>query len=109
MDPRQLFVDERLTGFCVYCGAAPESGDHCPSKVLLDEPFPPNLPVLDACADCNNHLSLDEQYIACLIETVICGSANPDDVSRPMNGPLSSQVDIGIWSASRMATLFAWC
>ncbi|MEK6320910.1 MAG: hypothetical protein AABN33_04420 [Acidobacteriota bacterium] len=83
MDPRQLFVDERLTGFCAYCGAAPESGDHCPSKVLLDEPFPPNLPVVDACADCNNHLSLDEQYVACLIETVICGSANPDDVSRP--------------------------
>lgn len=83
MDPRHLFVDERLTGFCVYCGASSESGDHCPSKVLLDEPFPPNLPVVDACADCNNRLSLDEQYVACLIEGVICGSANAEDVSRP--------------------------
>lgn len=68
---------------CVYCVAAPGSRDHCPSKVLLDEPFPPNLPVVDSCVDCNNRLSLDEQYVACLIETVICGSANADDVSRP--------------------------
>jgi hypothetical protein len=82
MDPRQLFVDERLTGLCVYCGAPPESRDHCPSKVLLDEPFPANLPVVGACVDCNNNFSLDEQYVACLIEAVICGSAHPDDVSR---------------------------
>lgn len=82
MDPRQLFVDERLTGLCVYCGGAPGSRDHCPSKVFLDEPFPPNLPVVEACVECNNNFSLDEQYVACLIETVICGSANPRDVSR---------------------------
>lgn len=81
MDPRQLFADERLRGFCVYCGGAPESRDHCPSKILLDEPFPLNLPVVEACNECNNNFSLDEQYVACLIETVICGSANANDVS----------------------------
>lgn len=82
MDPRKLFADERLTGFCVYCGSAPESRDHCPSKVLLDEPFPLNLPVVDACASCNGSFSLDEQYVACLIEVVLCGSVDPDRVSR---------------------------
>ncbi|MEN6578686.1 MAG: hypothetical protein ABFD90_20235 [Phycisphaerales bacterium] len=82
MDPRHLSIDERLTGRCVYCGAVPDSRDHCPSKVLLDEPFPANLPIVEACAECNNSFSLDEQYVACLIECVICGSVNPNDVSR---------------------------
>jgi hypothetical protein len=42
MDPRHLFIDERLTGRCVYCGGRPNTRDHCPSKVLLDEAFPAN-------------------------------------------------------------------
>jgi hypothetical protein len=82
MDPRRLFTDERLRGFCVYCGGAPESRDHCPSKVLLDEPFPLNLPVVEACRECNNNFSLDEQYVACLIEAVACGSTNANNISR---------------------------
>jgi len=84
MDPRHIFVDERLNvaGYCVYCGAKSESQDHCPSKVLLDEPYPLNLPVVEACVDCNNKFSLDEQYVACLIEAVICGSTRPEDVTR---------------------------
>lgn len=32
---------------------------------------------------CNNSFSLDEQYLACLIECAVCGSADPHDVSRP--------------------------
>lgn len=82
MDPRRLFTDERLTGRCVYCGGPPDTRDHCPSKVLLDEPFPANLGVVEACAECNESFSSHEQYVACLIETVICGSPEPDDVNR---------------------------
>lgn len=82
MDPQQLFVDERLTGLCVFCGAFPDSRDHCPSRVLLDEPLPPNLPVVEACASCNNSFSMDEQYLACLVESALCGSAEPEGVSR---------------------------
>jgi hypothetical protein len=82
MDPRKLFIDERLKGFCTYCGAAPESRDHVPSRVLLDEPFPANLPVVEACGSCNNSLSQDEEYVACLIECVICGTAEPTAVQR---------------------------
>ena len=37
MDPRHLFIDERHTGMCVYCGTHPDTRDHVPSKVLLDE------------------------------------------------------------------------
>jgi len=82
MDPRHLFIDERLTGRCVYCGGQPDTRDHCPSKVLLDEPFPANLGVVEACAECNDSFSSHEQYLACLIEAVICESAEPDDVNR---------------------------
>ncbi|SDH78925.1 hypothetical protein SAMN05216588_107194 [Pseudomonas flavescens] len=81
-DPRKLFVDKRLTGYCVYCGAEPTTRDHCPSKVLLDEPFPADLPVVPACAECNRSFSLDEQYLACFIECVICGTADPPGVKR---------------------------
>lgn len=85
MDPRHLFVDQRLTGFCVFCGAEPQNRDHCPSRVLLDEPLPTDLdlPVVDACESCNTSFSKDEQYVACLVECALCGSAEPTDVQRP--------------------------
>lgn len=81
-DRRKLFVDERLTGMCVFCGAKPSTRDHCPSKVLLDAPFPPNLPVVHACEACNQSFSMDEQFLACFVECVICGSTDPSSVQR---------------------------
>ena len=83
MDPRQLFIDERLTGTCVYCGSHPDTRDHVPSKVLLDEPYPPELPVVGACGKCNASFSLDEQYLACFLDCVIRGGAEASDLHRP--------------------------
>lgn len=82
MNPKHLFVDERLTGMCVYCGGPAETRDHVPSRVLLDEPYPPNLPVVEACASCNASFAKDEQYVACLVECVISGSVEPNGVRR---------------------------
>lgn len=82
MDPRHLFVDQRLTEMCVYCGGTPNTRDHVPSKVFLDEPLPPDLPVVDACEDCNNSFSIHEQYVACLLECVLSGSAELNEVER---------------------------
>jgi hypothetical protein len=82
MDPRKLFIDERLTGLCGFCGAGPDTRDHIPSRVLLDEPFPSNLPVVEACRTCNSGFSQDEEYVACLIECVICGTTEPDGLAR---------------------------
>jgi len=82
MDPRQLYADDRMLGACVYCGGPPETRDHIPSRVLLDEPFPDNLPVADCCETCNTGFSLDEQYLACFIDCVIAGSALPRNVVR---------------------------
>ncbi|GAB1394771.1 hypothetical protein MASR1M60_29350 [Rhodocyclaceae bacterium] len=50
--------------------------------MFLDFPLPENLPVVGACRDCNNGFSLDEEYLACLIDCVIAGSADPDKVGR---------------------------
>ena len=77
------YGDSRLTGFCVFCGGVSETRDHIPSKVFLDTPYPENLYFVPACLECNNSFSLDEEYLACLIECVACGSTSPDCVTRP--------------------------
>ena len=48
----------------------------------MDEPFPENLPVAPACLPCNNKASFDEEYLACLVECVICGTTDPAKVGR---------------------------
>lgn len=78
------YGDERNKGFCVHCGSgADESRDHVPSKVFLDEPLPENVAVTSSCRECNNRFSLDEQYMACLLECVVVGTADPDLIERP--------------------------
>lgn len=82
MDPKKLFIDERLKGICAYCGAGADSRDHVPSKTLLDEPYPDNLPVAESCSACNSGFSTDEEYLSCLIECVIHGTTEPDNRFR---------------------------
>ena len=86
MDPRKLHsefgLDERLGDACAYCGGPANSADHVPSKVLLEEPLPLNLPVVPACATCNRSFSSDEEYVACFLECVIVGAVDSDRI-RP--------------------------
>jgi hypothetical protein len=82
MDPRQLLIESRLLGRCVYCGGAPSTRDHVPSKVFLDDPLPDELPVVDACETCNQGFSLDEEYLACFLEAVLAGTADPEKLTR---------------------------
>jgi hypothetical protein len=77
------YADDRNKGFCVHCGGPDESRDHVPSKVLLDEPLPPNVMVSPSCAPCNQGFSLDEEYLACLIECIVAGDVEPDKIERP--------------------------
>jgi hypothetical protein len=76
------YGDERQLAFCTFCGGTTGTRDHCPSKVLLDEPYPENLPVVPACPTCNAGFSGDEEYLACLISCVIAGSSDPPDLPR---------------------------
>ncbi len=84
VDQLKDLADSRLISGCVYCGGREETRDHVPSRVFLDSPLPANLPVVPACADCNSGFSLDEEYLACLIECVVAGSTDPDRVERPL-------------------------
>jgi hypothetical protein len=45
--------------------------------VLLDDPLPEDLPLVDSCLACNNGFSRDEEYLACLIDCVLVGSTDP--------------------------------
>jgi hypothetical protein len=77
------FGDERNKGWCVFCGAPMETRDHAPSRVFLDEPYPENLPVVPACHACNQSFSLDEEYLACLVECARTGSVEQARAARP--------------------------
>ncbi len=82
MQQLRCYGDDRNKGFCVHCGGPGETLDHVPSKVLLDEPYPENLMAAPACRECNNSLSLDEEYLACLLECVLAGVTEPEKLHR---------------------------
>lgn len=77
------YGDERQLAYCAFCGGGTGTRDHCPSRVLLDEPYPDNLPVVPSCPACNARFSPDEQYLACLISCVLAGSTDPAKIARP--------------------------
>ena len=81
MEQLPSYADSRLVSSCIYCGQATESRDHVPSRILLDEPYPENLPVVPACVACNQGFSQDEQYFACFIECALTGAI--EAVRRP--------------------------
>lgn len=67
---------------CSYCGDFPDTRDHVPSKILLEEPYPENLPVVPCCYKCNQGFSLDEEYFACAIECIIQGTSEIEFLNR---------------------------
>ncbi len=82
MKQLRTYADDRLVNGCIYCGGPEETRDHVPSRVFLNPPFPENLPVVGACSKCNTSFSLDEEYFACLIESAIVGSTDPEHIRR---------------------------
>lgn len=62
--------------------------EHVPSKVLLDKPHPENLPVVQACEKCNQGYSLDEEYLACLLECVLCGTTDTELIKNSKIGKI---------------------
>jgi len=76
------FSDDRWSAFCAFCGAPPKTRDHVPPKIFLDKPYPENLPVVGACLSCNKDASLDEEYVACLLEVAAHGTVDPARLRR---------------------------
>ncbi len=75
--------DARLGGACFHCGSAfPDTVDHVPPKIFLDKPYPDDLITVPSCRGCNSDSSDDEQYVASLIEVVVCGTTDPRALER---------------------------
>lgn len=96
------YGDDRQKGFCVHCGGPTQSVDHAPSKVFLDLPHHDHMPSLPSCVKCNNGFSGDEEYLACFIECVVCGTSDPEQLSRDKikralrrNGGLREMIERG--------------
>lgn len=108
-----IFVDERLLGFCVFCGVRikTKTKDHVPPKAFLDEPYPANLQQVGSCEPCNGRASSDEQFVACLLEVAVCGTVDPTGLRRPKiaqtlagNPALAAQLRRGLQPDGYLAT-----
>lgn len=92
MEQIRTFLDERLDfGACVYCGGrlkgATTNVDHVPTKGLLDEPYPPNLPTVKVHTVCNSQFSADELFLVVLLGCVLAGTTDigPETDPRTAN------------------------
>src|ERR1700730_15034218 len=76
------FSDRRHKSWCIHCGGtlsgADTNKDHVPSKSLLREPFPANLPQVIVCIFCNSSFSDSEQYLVAFLGSVLRGTADPN-------------------------------
>ena len=50
---------------------------------MLDRPYPENMSVVPACRPCNASFSPHEEYLACLLECIVAGTAEPNGIARP--------------------------
>jgi len=82
------YSDERLKSWCIHCGRTlgerATNRDHVPSRSLLLEPYPENLPLVQVCASCNVGFSLDEEYFVAFLGAVVTGSTDPAKQSHPV-------------------------
>jgi len=82
MDLRHQNIDKRFSGIYLYCGHKPDTRDQVPSRRLLDETMPANLPVVESCRSSNKGFSLAEEYVAFLLECVLCESTDTKYLKR---------------------------
>lgn len=72
---------------CIHCRKVIDSEEmtkeHVPSKCLLEEPYPEELIVMEACRKCNASFSRDEEYLSALLAAVLAGSTDPAKQKKP--------------------------
>lgn len=90
MESLSDFSDQRQKVWCIHCGQwlgnVETNVDHVPTKALLREPYPPNLPVVRVCKPCNCSFSPDEAYLSAFLGSVLVGSTDPDVQLSPSAG-----------------------
>ena len=68
---------------CAYCGAAdPQTVDHVPPKLMLEEPYPNNIVTVPACLDCNKRFMKDDEYTRTVIALDFRAAGNSAAQSR---------------------------
>ena len=81
MERIEEFVDERQNQWCLHCGgwlaALNTNRDHVPTKSILREPLPANLPIVEVCQVCNSSFSGDEEYFVALLSDFQSGTTDP--------------------------------
>ena len=81
------FADDRQKTWCIHCGHGlaeqDNNRDHVPTKKLLREPYPDNLPVVQVCKSCNSGFSMDEEYFITFLSSVLSGSTDPQSQRIP--------------------------
>lgn len=82
MIQRREYGEGHPERICCYCGDWADTVDHIPSKVFLDKPYPDNLPVVPCCKRCNEQFSIDEEYVAVLLECARWQSFSPEQFKR---------------------------
>lgn len=78
------YGDERILTDCFHCGGEANTVDHAPPKVFLDKPYPSEMITVPSCYDCNNSASLDESWLACVVECAVTGEVEAERISRPV-------------------------
>jgi hypothetical protein len=80
-------MDDRQKTWCIHCARSlvdvRRTRDHVPTKTLLHPPYPPNLPIVMICHECNQGFSTDEQYIVALMSSVLAGSSEAEAQVNP--------------------------
>jgi len=62
---------------CAYCRKLKKATvDHVPPKLLLEQPFPPNLLTVPCCSDCNQGFKADDEYTRTVIGLDVRASKN---------------------------------
>jgi hypothetical protein len=71
-----------VAGICAYCGEKPVTVDHVPPKLMLEEPYPPNLVTVPACESCNKKFMKDDEYARTVIALDFRAAGNAAAQSR---------------------------
>jgi hypothetical protein len=70
-------------GTCGYCAKQRKlTRDHIPPKLLLEQPYPPNLLTVPACYECNQSFMKDDEYTRTVLAVDIRASRNRAAQSR---------------------------
>ena len=75
--------DERLEGICIHCGGGVDddnaSKEHVPTRSLLGESSNDFFPTFPVHKECNVQFSIDEEYLAAFLASVLSGSTEVDE------------------------------